>query len=84
MHEAALLAALESCHIAGAGLDLFADEPPVQDHPLRRHRRVLCTPHVAGVTASSMRTMGMMSAECVIAALTGGDVPAERIVVPGK
>ena len=84
VHEAALLAALESCHIAGAGLDLFADEPPVQDHPLRRHRRVLCTPHVAGVTASSMRTMGMMSAECVIAALTGGDVPAERIVVPGK
>ena len=47
---------------------------------LRDHPRVLVTPHVAGVTDGSLVNMGVMAAECIAAALTGGTVPADRIV----
>jgi D-3-phosphoglycerate dehydrogenase len=78
---AALLAALDSGQVAGAGLDVFEDEPPPPGHALRGHPRVIATPHVAGVTDASLTAMGVMAAECIVAALTGGAVPAERIVV---
>ena len=78
--EAALLAALDSGHIAGAGLDVFEGEPPPVGYPLRRHPRVINTPHVSGVTARSLVTMGVMAAECVVAVLTGAVVPAGRAV----
>ena len=78
--EAALLAALEAGHLAGAGLDVFEDEPPPGNHPLRRHPRVICTPHVAGVTDGSLVNMGVMAAECIVAVLRGDPVPPERLV----
>jgi D-3-phosphoglycerate dehydrogenase len=78
--EAELDAALQSGHIAGAGLDVFENEPPAPEHLLRRHPRVIVTPHVAGVTEGSLMRMGVMAAECIVAALTGGRVPEERIV----
>jgi D-3-phosphoglycerate dehydrogenase len=75
-----LAAAIDSGHLGGAGLDVLEDEPPSSDHPLRRHPRVIVTPHVAGVTDGSLVNMGVMAAECIVAALTGGEVPRERIV----
>ena len=78
--EAALLAALDSGHLAGAALDVFETEPPPADHPLRRHPRLIATAHTAGVTPGSFVRMGVMAAECVVAALTGQPVPRERIV----
>jgi D-3-phosphoglycerate dehydrogenase len=80
--EAALLAALDSGHIEGAALDVFEVEPPDMADALRSHPRVLATPHVAGVTASSLVNMGVMAAECIVAALTAGTVPPDRIVRP--
>jgi D-3-phosphoglycerate dehydrogenase len=78
--EPALLTALDSGHIAGAGLDVFEGEPPPPGYTLRSHPKVIATPHVSGVTALSLVTMGVMAAECVVAVLTGAPVPAGRRV----
>jgi phosphoglycerate dehydrogenase-like enzyme len=43
-----LTAALEAGEIAGAGLDVFEQEPLPADHPLWRLPNVILTPHVAG------------------------------------
>ncbi len=80
--EDALLDALDRGHVAGAGLDVFENEPPPAGHPLRRHPRVIATPHVAGVTDGSLVNMGVMAAECIVAVLRGGTVPPDRLVLP--
>lgn len=46
LDEAALLQALASERLAGAALDVLADEPPPPDHPIWSEARVLLTPHV--------------------------------------
>ena len=79
--EAALLAALDTGHIGGAGLDVFETEPPSPGDALRRHPRVIATPHVAGVTDGSLVTMGVMAAESIAAVLRGESVLPERLVV---
>jgi D-3-phosphoglycerate dehydrogenase len=81
VNEAALLAAIDAGHIAGAALDVFAAEPPASDDPLRHHPRIICTPHVSGVTDGALVNMGVMAAECIAAVLTGAAVPPERLVV---
>jgi len=44
--EAALAAALDRGHLAGAALDVYADEPPPKDHPLFSRDDVVLTPHL--------------------------------------
>jgi len=78
--EAALYAAVESGRLSGAGLDVMEGEPPPAGYPLRRHPRVICTPHVAGVTDGSLVNMGVMAAECIVAVLRGEPVPPGRLV----
>lgn len=51
---AALMDALQARVIAGAGLDVFEQEPLPQDHPLWKLEQVIVTPHIAGDTALYM------------------------------
>ena len=51
--EAALIRALETGEIAGAGLDVFEEEPTPVDNPLRRMANVITTPHAAGGSTRS-------------------------------
>ncbi|WP_197980369.1 hydroxyacid dehydrogenase [Frigoribacterium sp. CFBP 13729] len=56
--EEALVAALESGHLAGAGLDVTSVEPLPGDHPLRHRPDVVLTPHVGGQTREAMSRVG--------------------------
>jgi phosphoglycerate dehydrogenase-like enzyme len=51
--EKALIAALESGHLGGAGLDVFELEPTPADNPLRRMENVFFSPHMAGFTVEA-------------------------------
>ncbi len=50
VQEEALLTALREGWIAGAGLDVFDQEPLPPDHPLYSLEQVIITPHVSGIT----------------------------------
>jgi D-3-phosphoglycerate dehydrogenase / 2-oxoglutarate reductase len=78
--EAALCDALARKQLAGAGLDVWATEPPSCDHPLLKFDNVLVSPHTAGVTRETRRHMGRIAAEQVLDALRGK--PAARKVNP--
>jgi D-3-phosphoglycerate dehydrogenase / 2-oxoglutarate reductase len=69
--EAALADALARKQLAGAGLDVWATEPPPCDHPLLKFDNVLVSPHTAGVTRETRRNMGKIAAEQVLDALDG-------------
>jgi D-3-phosphoglycerate dehydrogenase len=68
-----LKAALDSGKVAGAALDVFAQEP-ITKHPLFGYPTVVVTPHLAASTTEAQDRAGVQTAEQVVAALTGGVV----------
>ncbi len=68
--EAALIAALRAGKIAGAGLDVFEQEPTPADNPLFELPNVVLTPHMASHTEEALRDMAMVVKD-IIAVLEG-------------
>ena len=68
--EGDLINALRENKIAGAGIDVFIDEPPIKDNPLFKLDHVVVTPHSAGNTKDAMVKMALV-AEDIIRILEG-------------
>ncbi|MBA3889412.1 MAG: phosphoglycerate dehydrogenase [Gemmatimonadaceae bacterium] len=72
--DSALAQALESGHLRGAALDVFAVEPLPADHPIRRAPHVLLTPHLGASTVEGQRNVAVDACIGVRDALLRGDV----------
>ena len=77
--EPALIDALRAGTIAGAGLDVFDQEPLPADHPLRELRRTVLTPHLGYVTEKTYEVFYRDAVEDVAAFLAGAPV---RVLTP--
>jgi len=69
--EAALIQCLKEKKIAGAGLDVFAQEPPEKDNPLKGLDNVILTPHIGGLTLECGIKVSVLAAQAVIDLLEG-------------
>jgi D-3-phosphoglycerate dehydrogenase / 2-oxoglutarate reductase len=76
--EAALYDALVAGEIAGAGVDVFHQEPPDPGHPLLTLDTVVASPHTAGITVEATRDIALATAEQWIT-IFSGKVPARLI-----
>ncbi|MBL8822173.1 MAG: phosphoglycerate dehydrogenase [Planctomycetia bacterium] len=77
--EPALVEALKNGKLAGAGLDVFAEEPPAKDHPFYQLDNIVMTPHTGGTDTKSRIDMAELAAKAVVE-LLAGRWPEELVV----
>lgn len=75
VEEKALVAALAERRIAGAGLDVFDEEPLPADHPLTKLDNVVLAPHLGWTTDDGYRRFADSAADVLLAYLDGREVP---------
>jgi len=83
--EAALVQSLLNGHLGGAAVDVYSSEPPTQDNPLIASeneigRRLLLTPHIAGVTRQSWAHLFRSAWRNVERLLLHHETPENRVV----
>ena len=84
--EEALVAALKSGHLSGAGIDtfegieIFVEHPPPPRHPLVELDNVILTPHVSGLSVQASQDCTRTGVQNLVAALSGYLPPPENIV----
>jgi D-3-phosphoglycerate dehydrogenase len=81
IHEGDLLEALQKKQLAGAGIDVFEQEPPPLDHPFFKLDNVVVTPHAAGVDLQSRDDMALSAAQAIVS-LSRGIWPGDKVVNP--
>jgi D-3-phosphoglycerate dehydrogenase len=74
--EDALHAALTSGKIAGAGIDVFEQEPPPENHPLFGLDNVILSPHTAGMSSEAAIRMAISTARNALAGIDGKHDPS--------
>jgi phosphoglycerate dehydrogenase-like enzyme len=84
VNESALAQSLESEHLGGVAVDVYSTEPPSQDNPLLQlkgdaSRKLLFTPHIAGVTRQSSAYLFRSSWENIERVLVKGEAPLNRV-----
>ena len=71
VNETALAAALQNDKLAGAGLDVFSEEPVPAGNPLLKLDNVILTPHTAALTRECVTRMATEAANCVLDVFAG-------------
>lgn len=71
IEESALVEALKTGEIAGAGIDVYESEPIARDHPLLQMGQVIATPHCAWYSEEAITTLQRKVAEEVVNVLSG-------------
>lgn len=66
VNEEDLAQALQAGKLAGAALDVFAEEPPPADHPLLKLDKVICTPHLGAATDEAQVNVAVAIAEQMV------------------